>query len=91
MATAIDVLKYHSKFWCKLLSDDQNSDESSCWVLRRIRGAETHRAHSTLKTVLGSSVLIFGMLTRASILTGLREPELIIMRGGHDYPVARGG
>lgn len=72
------------------MSDEQNSDESHCWVLRRIRGAGSHRSHSRLKIVVGFSVLVFGILTGASIPTGLGISELIIMRCGHDYPVARG-
>ena len=34
---------------------------------------------------------MFGTLTGVSILTCVGVTELIIMRVGHDYPVARGG
>jgi len=53
--------------------------------------ARSHRTHSTLEFVMGSSVLMFGIPTGASILTGVGVTELIIMRVGHYCPVARGG
>ena len=34
---------------------------------------------------------MYGILTEANIPTGLGISDLIIMRGGHDYPVVRGG
>jgi hypothetical protein len=53
-------------------------------------GESAARGATELKTIVGFSRLMFGMLTGVSILTGLGVTELIIMRDGHD-PVARGG